>query len=75
MDKKLLVQNQKQNKKNKTKKKTKKKKQGEKLTTFYYSTYNHGTSNHEMNFEKIILIVTIQVIDMYMSSIISVNQL
>ena len=68
MDKKLLVQ--KQNKKSKQKKK-----QGEKLTTFYYSTYNHGTSNHEMNFEKIILIVTIQVIDMYMSSIISVNQL
>ena len=69
MDKKLLVQNQKQKNKNK------KKKKGEKLTTFYYSTYNHGTSNHEMNFEKIILIVTIQVIDMYMSSIISINQL
>ena len=74
MDKKLLVQNQKQKKKTKQKKK-KQKKQGEKLTTFYYSTYNHGTSNHETNFEKIILIVTIQVIDMYMSSIISVNQL
>ena len=60
----------------KTKQKNKtKKKQGEKLTTFYYSTYNHGTSNHEMNLEKIILIVTIQVIDMYISSIISVNQL
>ena len=61
--------------KSKTKKQKQKKKKGEKLTTFYYSTYNHGTSNHEMNFEKIILIVTIQVIDMYMSSIISVNQL
>ena len=68
MDKKLLVQKQ-------NKKKKQKKKQGEKLTTFYYSTYNHGTSNHEMNFKKIILIVTIQVIDMYMSSIISINQL